>query len=115
MTMRTSGRICLSASRSQFNAIAMALSAAIVPSGCAIEVTGPNEAAASTQGLAVAAEDAPQQEITIASLPDSRCDLTAHDSADTMEVWADDEGLVHLWAAPTETFEDIHVGVRRGG
>jgi hypothetical protein len=44
--------------------------------------------------------DAPR-EISVASLPDSTCVLTADDSGETTTVLADDEGVVHLWGVPS--------------
>lgn len=102
------------------NASALGFCAAVFAAGCAGKAAGPRQeesvddtAAALTQGTAgtaaamdqqqtagtTAATD--QQEITIASLPDSTCTLTDDKSGNSTQILADDEGLVHLWAAPT--------------
>jgi hypothetical protein len=48
-----------------------------------------------------------QKEITIATSPNAKCILRSSVSPNTqsMPVWADDVGLVHLWAAPKSASE----------
>jgi hypothetical protein len=83
------------------------LSAVVCAAGCASENAGPEReeraddgAPALAQGAAGNAAATTQKEITIASLPDAKCTLTDDATGDSNMVLADDEGLVHVWAAP---------------
>jgi hypothetical protein len=46
-------------------------------------------------------DDPLQKEITIAGVPHTKCMLHPDGSDASMPVWADDEGIIHLSAAPT--------------
>ena len=72
---------------------------------------GAGEPVAKTQETVTAAVPA-QKEITIASTPNAKCIVqpsNATDSSQSMPVWADDVGLVHLWAAQKSSSEAYSV------
>ena len=90
--------------RHALNSSALSAAVALVGMGCMNETAdrdatdvGDN-ASALTQAAQPDAGDLPQQEITIASLPDSICKLVDDETGDSISASADDEGLVHLWA-----------------
>jgi len=55
------------------------------------------------------------REITIASTPHARCTISSHLTQETMPVWADDVGLLHLWAAETTTPETYRLECEEEG
>jgi hypothetical protein len=77
--------------------VALTAGAAGSPSGSPSGNPGNPSSAASTPTAS------PQKEITIASLPFSACTLTSTLMQTSLHVWADDLGIVHLWAEPSAT------------
>lgn len=46
-------------------------------------------------------DDPPQREITVATEPNAKCQVRSPGTQKPMQVWADDSGIVHLWAPMT--------------
>jgi hypothetical protein len=84
---------------------ALGFSALILAAASSSEVGGPGQEGNVGDETTTPGQDTanavPQQEITIATRPDAVCKLTDEVTGDNMSVHADDEGVVHLWAAPT--------------
>ena len=94
-----------------------AIVALLLTTGCALEVAPESSDSVQRQSSALTTSTSAtsnlnqpdaglnqpnQQEITIASLPSSRCVLTEDATGNHMSVFADDEGLVYLYAAPSD-------------
>ena len=68
---------------------------------------------ATTQAVAAPDAGPPQQQITIASTPNAKCTLNSRGA--TMPAWADDSGIVHLWASPTSTSDQYTLDCDEAG
>lgn len=64
-------------------------------------------------GQALSGSASTPSAITIASLPHSKCVL--HHGSDSMPVWADDVGIVHLWAPQTPTPDEYTLDCDESG
>jgi hypothetical protein len=71
--------------------------------------------AANGQATEAAKTCSEQREITVSSLPFAKCVLGSATSQETMPVWADDVGIVHLWGTPTTAPASYRLDCDEGG
>ena len=72
--------------------------------------------AVTTEAITATASTA-QKSITIASTPNAECLLRSSNpkNAQTMPVWADDTGIIHLWGPQTSTSETYALNCKENG